>query len=243
MQRTLLCALSILSIFIGLPACQDGAPLEGNSAGLDRIGELPSVGAMHNEFLELLYAKLESPAYASGRSNRWEAIVTAADFMADKYGIERLSEQQILEAVEQGERLAGTSPDATAAFFLTPEDHSWWQRYASEATVNDARAVFEDHVRRFGALEPGSDLANLTDIAIHSAEFWTAKRGAEGLYFYDPVSQTVGKGWRKILRFSVAVASDGFSGFAASAGAGPVAGAIVGGLASYGSDCLLFGCG
>jgi hypothetical protein len=243
MRRNFLCALSILSLFTSLIACQDGAPLDGVSAPLDPVRDLPSIGAMHNEFLELLYTKLESPADGGRRPNRWGAIVAAADFMADKYGIERLNEQQILEAVEQGERFAQKSPDALAANFLTPADHAWWERFASEATVSDARAVFADHVRRFGAPQPGSDLANLIDIAIHSAEFWTTKRGEEGLYYYDPVHQTVGKWWRKILRFSVAVATDGFSGSIAGAGGGPVAGAIVGGLASYGADCLLFGCG
>lgn len=238
MLRALAQLLPVVAL-LPLVACQDAGPLREDAVP---SAAHPSVGAIHNEFLDLLYEEIESGRH----SNRWGAVVVAADAVADRYGAERLNERQILEAVELGDRLARRDPSELVASLLSAEELRWWERFASEATHADAHAIRESHVERFGAPAPEGRLADFLDVAVHSAEFWSERYGEEELRFFDPGTGTSSKGWgswgRKLLRFSTAVVVDGFAGSAASGGVGPVGGAIVGGLASYGADCLLYGC-
>jgi hypothetical protein len=82
--------------------------------------------------------------------------------------------------------------------------------------------------------------------AVASAEYWYARHRNELPIYENPYVTQLDKSWRDRLRkwgrFAVAVSVDGVSGTITATGGGPVAGAVVGGLASYGADCLLFGC-
>jgi uncharacterized protein YfaQ (DUF2300 family) len=166
--------------------------------------------------------------------------------MASRYDVPPLSASEVHASVQRGGELAQQDPVELVRGVLSAAEYEWWDRFASEATPATARAVRADHERRFGKPPSGSPLESLLDVAVASAEYWYARRLDATPIYKNPYVGPLQKGWRdrfrKWGRFAVAVAVDGVSGTVAAEGGGPVVGAIVGGLASHGADCLLYGC-
>lgn len=204
-----------------------------------------TIGEVHTEILSAIYADLDPVKDQTlARQSREEMLVSSVNRISDKYGLDRLTPEEIFSYVEMGRQMAQQDPVLLIANALSPEEVLWWERFSWEATVQDAGKVYNQHVQLYGAPEPGSMLAQITDVALSSAKFWDDYRGDEEPIYRNPYIPTeLKRGWKKnLLRFAVAVVVDGVSGGLAGAGGGGVVGAgIVGGLASHGADDILFG--
>ena len=250
--------VATMGLAVLIAGCQIGSPSDaeqrnapgdelrvGKTAGSD--GDTPTTGEIHNEFLGLIFERIDARVSQDGPNavspaNKDDIAFHVANELAAKYGAEPLSMEAVRSAIEQGRKMAMQDPVELVKSALPPDEYKWWDRFASEAEVENARQVYEEMSARYGEPEPGSVLSELVDIAVNSAEFW-AERHAED----EPVINTKGddgpqKGWKKnILRFITIVATDAVAGgLAAGGGGGPVGGAIVGGLASQGADGILF---
>ncbi len=236
------------SLFLGFllllsAGCDQSRNHDRDGLAAPTIGEGPSVGDMHNEFLELVTSLERNPLVkASGN----DPLVVAANTMAQRYGHAPFLLEEVHDAVARGREMAQQDPDLLVRQLLSDEEFQWWSRFALEATPTTARGVLMEHSRRYGPPPAGSQLERLVDLSISSAEYWYARHRNDTPIYDNPYIVHREKGWRDRLRkwgrFAVAVTVDGVSGVAATSGGGPVAGAVVGGLASYGADCLVFGC-
>jgi len=210
---------------------------------IPKADQSTAIGRIHNELLERIH-EIDKASLAKGKAV--DAAELAASQIATEHGIAPLSPRRVREAIQWGAELAQQDPQELTSQLLPPSEREWWDRFFAEATPTTIRDVFSQQVRAHGRPTPGSTLANLVDIAISSAEYWYERRKDDVPIYNNPYVYRQQKGWRdrfkKWGRFAVAVTVDGVSGAITSSGGGPVAGAIVGGLASYGADCLVFGC-
>jgi len=206
-----------------------------------------SVGELHNQFLTRLYNRFGAQRRLSAGSLapavEQQLVTDVANEMLTEYGEPTMTAKEVVAAVQEGRAMAQQDPEMLVRSALTEQELIWWDRFASEATPETAADVYADQVKRYGAPGPGSILAEMVDIAVHSSEFWVIVHADD-----EPIGPgqrtSVPSSWKKrVLRFTVIVATDGVAGgLAGAGGGGVVGGAIVGGLASYGADCLLFGC-
>lgn len=231
--------VAMLGIFLN--CTQHDAPLDPSPLTQETAG----IGAIHNEFLEHLLTRLGTEKTrargALSAAAQQSAILDVVNEMTDAYGAARLPTEEILAAVARGKFMAQQDPVDLVNAHLDQTEQLWWHRFASEATPESVVDVYRRHVERYGAPIPGSMLANVVDVAVHSAQFWARQHATD-----EPLSphDLALSGWkRRAIRFVTVVATDGVAGgLAAAGGGGPLGGGIVGGLASYGADCLLFGC-
>jgi len=236
----LLACLVLAGLFMG---CQQSR----GPSGPDPSGEPPpTIGDVHTEVLTEIYAGLDRARAAKGRlDERAElaVVVAAVNAISDRYGSERMSPEAIMGHVEQGRQAAQQDLWAQMAELLGPAELQWWDRFSWEAELCDARAVYLEHCRLYGAPAPGSTLSQVVDIALSSADFWWDYRGEEQPVYSNPYLPQPKPTWKqRLLRFGVNVLVDGVAGgLAGVGGGGPVGAGIVGGLASYGADTLLFG--
>lgn len=217
----------VLLAFVG--ACNIGDK-ESNSLTSAEDEPIINTGAVHTEFLQRLLPRMRKVSSINGGST--DICLAVANEIADKYGIRRFTRQEVEAAIQLGRSLA-SSKEFTLEGILSGKELEWWDRYSREATPLTAREVYEKHCQLYGPPARGSLLEDAIDVALSSSEFWPAYHSKHGP---KPVSAGF---WKRVLRFTVAVGVDVTAG--AMAGGGIGAG-IVGGLASYGADCLLFGC-
>lgn len=202
----------------------------------------PDAADVHTEFLEGMFQRCdECGAGTLGAERRAEIAYGVAREIFEKYGLTPMSAQEVRAALNRGYKMATQDPVALIQEALPPDQFAWWDRFAGEATVEDARAVYAKICKEIGEPKQGTMLEDLVQISLSSAEFWAAKRGRE-----EPLVQEgrMQNGWlKKLLRFSVTVAADALGGAAAGTGTGgnPVVAGVVGGLCSYAVDDMLFG--
>jgi len=248
MKRRIQIIVRLLGLAIGLAlvgqlaGCQRSQGPSGPDPAADPP---PTIGGVHTEVLTEIYANLDGARAAQGpldRAAKDATIIAAVNAITDRHGCERMSPEAILLHVERGRQLAQQDLIPMVADLLGPAEQVWWDRFSSEAELGDAREIYMQHCRRYGAPACDSQLGQILDLNLSSAEFWWAYRGDQKPSYQNPYLPLARPSWReRLLRFSVGVLVDGVAGGLAGASGGPVAAGIIGGLASYGADSLLFG--
>jgi hypothetical protein len=158
--------------------------------------------------------------------------------------------------IQKGREYATMDPVMLAAKVLDDEELRWFASFMMSAKPTNVRTVFDSLCTANGTPTPGSHLAHIVDIAISSSEFWLKERKDYTIQSNDLSDWDMSFGelssqdlteilrwrwWQRLLRFTTWVGVDAISGFlAGSGGGGLIGGAIIGGLASYGADCLLW---
>ncbi len=206
----------------------------------------PSAADIHTEFLQLVFDRIDESARKNGAaginaSDKANLMYEVAHEIATKYGATPLSGEEVGRHIDRGRQMAQEDPMALVEAVLPPAEFQWWKNFASRSTVENARADYKVVVRRYGKPAAGSMLAEVVEISLSSAEFWTVRHRND-----RPIAERddllPGKPWwKRTLRFAVLVATDGLAGGATML-SGPVVAGIVGGLSSIGADCMLFGC-
>jgi hypothetical protein len=236
--------VSIVSVFVALAACDNHDTVVGPVL-------VPDVADLHTEFLRRVFERSNTydPNQVSS-ADKIEIAYRVAKEICEEYGVDALTRGEVVAAMNRGYEMAQQDPVELVRQALPGDQYEWWDRFAGKATVEDARAIYEETCESYGAPQPGTMLKDLVDISLGSAEFWVEKRGEVEPSFANPGVRPIENGWkRRFLKFSVLVTVDALAGAAAGAGtpADPitrgVVGSIVGGLASYAVDDLLFGHG
>ena len=105
-----------------------------------------------------------------------------------------------------------------------------------------AKKAYDKVSLELGVPAPGSRLATFFDVLLASDVFWGEhySNGAPSLSGgFDQGPEAID--WGKVVKFITLTAVDaGAGGLAAAGGGGVVGGAIVGGLASWGANDILF---
>ncbi len=223
-------------VFVG---CSQDDSISGVNIGADYDDRPVTAGEIHTEFLKTLYDKGDFAKCA--KSTQVSNAATTANEILTRHGLDPMSDTEIEAALQRGRDMAQMDPVKLIASILTTDEMEWWNRFSWEASVSDARKVYNKHCRLYGTPIQGSRLAYLLDVGMSSADFWPEYRKNDIPNYHNPyVPSESAKSWRGVLRFVVAVAVDGGSGALVSGG-GPIASGVVGGLASTGADHLIFG--
>lgn len=229
MKKTaLLLMMAALVVLTGCNRCADSVVPRDNGESA------PSVGLLHNELLERIY--METDGTLLSKVEREAVICGAVNEFAAKHDLEPLTSEDVNMYIRQGKEMALGDPLEMIESMFSPDEMIWWERFIDEAEPSNTREVFEMHSDLYGAPEAGSTLECVGDICVCSAEFWYKRykdRLSSGDMYKYQNPQT------RLLRFLVVCLVDAGAGAAAS-GAGPVVGAVVGGLASHGADDILY---
>lgn len=216
--------MAVVAIALSSGACStDSVP---TGADPDPV---PTAGELHNRFLKTAKARV-----AKGTPETVACMEVANEMLAE-YDVEPMTLKEIQSHIEYGKHLARSVEDFDMTDLLIGDDLEWWNRFVDEATVANARVIYEEHCRRHGLPAKGGNLELLATVAVSSAEFWS---GEGDLY------QNGEKFPTEILRFCLQVIVDAIATALASAGSGPlgvILGPIIGGLASWGAECIVFG--
>ena len=190
---------------------------------------MPTPGEVHTKFLEDARARLAKGTESS------VACLEAANEMLATYDYPPMTLKEVDKYIEKGKELARSVKEFTMTELLSGEELEWWDRFSTEATGYTTREVFEKHCELYGSPKQGSSLEVVTSIVISSAEFWAAEYAGD-----DRQNKNV----TTLLRFCIGLCIDAFMGGLAmipSGVFGPIVGAIIGGLASWGADMVIFG--
>jgi len=246
--------LVVLACFLVIAACEKTGenpvvPMQANI----------SPGKIHNELLENIFSSLETRAVDPAKlpvQDKFDIAYEEQVRIAEKYGADAIPREDVEYYIEKGREYATMDPVMLAAKVLDEQEIQWFAAFMMNATALNARSVYDSLCRADGVPAPGSKLAQMLDIAVYSSEFWLRERKDAAVSCADisgwantigePGSYTVEEilrqpWWKRILRFTTVVGVDAVSGILSGAGGGGViGGTIIGGLASYGTDCLLW---
>ena len=236
MKRVFLLTLCLGMLFV-LGAC-DQVDNDITTPVSDPIPDV-TTGDVHTEFFDILHEQYQLKSANSTQVT--DACTSVANQLLTKYGLPEMSREDIQGYLNEGRNMATNKSENTMQGVLFGDELAWWDRYSWEARTTNARRVYNQHCRLYGAPKPGSTLEHVMTTVISSCEVWTKYRPEEECYM---PTEEIGaeKGWVKnLIRFVVAVGVDGAAGGLAGSAGGPIAGGIVGGLASEGADNILFG--
>ncbi len=222
-------ACSLLLMMVALFGCMNEDPVLAPEDDAE-----PSIGKRHNEVLTRIYAELDGREMWKGAQDL--VIARVVNEVAADCGLDPIPLAEVREHRNRGRKLMRLDPTEIMASVLSPAEMAWWCRFAEEAEPATVREVFRKHCAEYGRPEAGSTLDSVTDIAVHSAEFWydrfqDGRSCGDMAKCLDPQTR-----W---LRFLAIVAVDAVCGGIASGTGGPVGGAIVGALASEGANSLM----
>ncbi len=250
MKKNILIFLGLMTFIAAmtLTGCSDSDNIAGPTSNDSEV----TIGLVHTEVLDQIYADLDLAKAAKGqldRSSKDTIVIGAVNKITDRYGVERMDPEEILNSVQRGRDMAQQDPVQLVSSLLSPAEQEWWDRFSIEAEVGNARLVYQQHCQLYGTPDYESTLGQLLDVGLSSAEFWGKYRGDQQPIYRNPYVPNQQKSWKNFLRFCVTVVVDGACGAAAAGGGtavgGPVGGAVaagvVGGLASHGADDIIFG--
>jgi hypothetical protein len=223
MKQFVLLAVVVIALAVG--ACSTDSGVTG---GAPQRTPTETPGEIHNRFLETVSAHVAKGAPEA------EACMAVANEMLTEYDCAQLTLEEVRAHIEYGRHLARTVSEFDMTEVLEGEELAWWDRYSREATILTARPVYESHCQRHGSPKKGGSLDVLLSVAVSSAEYWAAEHD---IYLNEEKIPT------SILRLCIQICVDALAAAIAAACSGPygiIIGPIVGGLASWGADYLLF---
>lgn len=270
MKKHIFLSVLVACVVAGLAACNRTATtLSGPEVSLKPgVTGVEGMGTLHNVFLANAFSELQKkvgtvgPVLASSSATPEQktlAAFTAANRLLSDNNLPPMSMEGVESAVEIGREMAR---NVMASAHQTPDKLVWqalggevrvlrtgvssftfWEQYREvRGEETTAQRAYDKVSLELGVPVQGSRLATFFDVLLASDVFWS-EHYSDGV---PNLSKGSDQGpdlinWGKILKFvTLTVVDAGAGGLAAAGGGGVVGGAIVGGLASWGANDILF---